>query len=528
MKQPDPPNLTAITRREALQRGVTLARAGVALGLTAAVPTALTACADDEPRFSEPAPVNMQVGGPLEDAAAWMAGVAEAQMPAEVAARMNAGMAPLDLVRAAFLGIIRTSPQGALQHSELWLGAVPTLAQGDRRLTAGMVMLARDSVYGALRWLAANIPIVPLDNVQPGAGDASASLFSQGRSRLDYACAERAAIGVLRQGGEAATKALMFDAGVRAFDGLGHKQIAVAEYVAMIDAIGWTHAEAPIRALSRRLVNGDPSEDAGSLDDYPLNSTRKTPAIGARSARNVGDTLGLLAELRGLNSKDAATAVLDRWPTTEPETLWDALILHAAEAVPSGGRADDGLNVHKLTGCSAMRSMYRSTTDTELRLRILLQAAAYVGWFPTGGVDPLAFKLDELQPNGGKPADDPQAIVDALGDTDLAASRAAATAKGAADPKVQLAAAQMVMAMLDAKPNLADAYRRTLVANALRKSINAHAFKHKYTVFLEASRVSPTLRNRLLAVTAFYTCGSAAPDTPTYQRIAPALDSVKT
>jgi len=173
--------------------------------------------------------------------------------------------------------------------------------------------------------------------------------------------------------------ALLHYAG-RDFTFIGHKAIWVTGVCQLLQAIGWTHAEAQLRFVVQNLAQ----HDEGMLDPYPANCERAVKAIGnlppgwARNEGNRDLTAELLVMLREGRGPDACDLAVERLAkgSAKAGAVWDAVFLDAGEQIMNG-RAAASTWLHASTGANALRYAFETSSRPQDRLLVLLQA---VGW----------------------------------------------------------------------------------------------------------------------------------------------------
>ncbi|MCO4763969.1 MAG: hypothetical protein KC502_20815, partial [Myxococcales bacterium] len=212
-------------------------------------------------------------------------------------------------------------------------------------------------------------------------------------------------------------------------------------------------------------------------------------------------------------------------------SVWDAIVLHGIEALPSGAVVNSGLHLHRLTATNALRTGYGMTTDPALKLRILLQAAAFVRAFPVDSKDWTPFKTDQLQPAVVQAPPSASAVFDLLGTGHVSSAEERVAPSTPLDRSTRLNAARLLLTWLDAAPisersARRAAYRIIAAKNVGRKARNAHVYKFAYAIFSEVDRVGESLKNRLLATSALHANGSQSADIPTWVEMNEALDKL--
>lgn len=490
-------------------------------GLTAG--GSLPACGGDSPRFVEPANVDQNTGHTLDSVAKWWTAVTAAEMAAGVVGRVNDGLGIDDLFASLTLATVRMFNQASLEHASLWTGAARALVGEDLRLATGTAIVLRHELYSQLKWQQDNIPVSFSGLPEPAAIDNDPKRFHDARSVCDYEAAEKAVVGLLRNKGEGAVRALLVDAALRDFSGFGHKQIAVDQLLRRADSLGWAHAEPLVRALSRRLVHPDEGDVSANTSDYFRNVKRALHS-GERPG-NTGEPV-IDAVLKALRTSTAATAadlVYDKLKSVDASLLWDAVVLHSLEAVGAGGPKHAGLNLHRFTGTHALRSLASREADPIRRQLCLLQAASYVRWFTKKSATDATFQIDSLAASDEpvESADVVFASLKSIRSLDQGETGATQNAMQAQ----QLQAVTKLRRFLDTAAENEAVWRRALAQTLLRTATSAHDWKFPFALFEEATRVAPAYRSRVLAMTAFAAPGSDAPDSVGYTTATAALSA---
>ncbi|MEM7232379.1 MAG: hypothetical protein AAF517_09405 [Planctomycetota bacterium] len=227
------------------------------------------------------------------------------------------------------------------------------------------------------------IVVRPLRGAIPRASEADAA-FGRAMLAFDGDGVERSAVALARARGARHAMRRLWEFSARDLGGsLGHLPIGVASSWRTLDAVGWKHAEGPLRYLAREIgrFDGDAS--------YPgnLERVRKTvPSLAADWAAD-GPQRDVTLELYGLLRAGDSKAACDFMAKTLAEkraragALWDAVSLAAADHLfryEIGGGEIGGAEIHIVTCTNALRFGFDLVEDSSTRLLMLLQGAGEI------------------------------------------------------------------------------------------------------------------------------------------------------
>lgn len=336
--------------------------------------------------------------------------------------------------------------------------------------------------------------------------------------------AERAVVALLRsQGTRQVIEPLWHYAG-RDWRFIGHMAILVANSSRLLETIGWRHAEPVLRYVVGGLA-GWPRDDAEGPDKqpYPANLERVKRAVSqlpgdwAGNAANTGITTTLLGLVREGKGNEACELAAQHLRTGEAQAgaIWDAVHLAAGELVLSSKpfvshQQTNGDALHANTAANALHYAFRTSTVTETRLLLTLQALAWMNLYR------------ELTKN--KKLLNEEIKITGLAGAELPASPEAAIEEILASRTTKpLEAARLAFAFEHRHGGdepLLQAARRLLPVKA---SGDPHDIKFPVAISEDLELVSPAWRPHMLAAAVFSFWGSDRPENPVILQVRDAV-----
>ncbi len=334
----------------------------------------------------------------------------------------------------------------------------------------------------------------------PTPGQAKAE-FVRAMDAWDIDAADSAIASLCRNAGAAEVMEPLFYYGLRDHRDIGHKAIFAMQCWRTLQTVGWSHAEPVVRSLAYGLLDqggGEPKTPVGPFDANLANASkiREGWTLGKPDP---GATRALLETLRHASPEDASAEVvasLNRG--VAPQSLWDAVTLHAGELMM---RAPGILPIHAVTSANALHYIFGASGDDRNRRLALLQAA---GWQPLyrdmmRGKAEVA--IDALEPRDPE-AEGDEAIVEIFTDLGTDRPRAAAKALGylgqGGSPEALFAAARRLI---------------------FHKGRDSHDYKFGAAAWEEFRLASdPKWQAPLVAAALFNFPDTATPDSPLMER----------
>jgi hypothetical protein len=370
--------------------------------------------------------------------------------------------------------------------------------------------------------------VAPRPNKPPPPADRALELYRAAMKARDPEAGELAAVSLARSIGVRQTMELLWEEACRDGDDLGHNAIRLSNSWRTLDAIGWEHAEDPLRYIVASNMKAD-------VDDSTYVATRERafvtmPKLPPDWAAGDGDeqaTLDLYEEIRAARTGPAVRLACQQLVggRVKVGSIWDAVHLGAMELSARFDTRDlmRGWPVHAVTSTNALHFAFRTVMDARTRLLIVLQAVCWVSEKMTSlsirrkrlrdiritTLAPAEVSADPVEAAGGvfqllpaKP--DNRLPIDKLhrDRDDLACRRALALLKSAAG-------------------------RRAFQAAALRhlntKANNSHDYKYTAAAFEDAALISERWRPAFLAATVNVLHGPASDDAPVLREAREAL-----
>jgi hypothetical protein len=227
----------------------------------------------------------------------------------------------------------------------------------------------------------ADAAIPELDSMKgplPPPGKAAA-MFDEAIGNNDRESANLAIISLCRSEGPQAAFQRMWRHGSNRSD-IGHVIIAVSNMYRTLAALGWQDAEPALRKLANKCSGRATDRDRANAE-RASQTIGAVPADWASSRSEQGAVLELIAILREAKAADACEWTCQQLLSGKLHAgaVWDAVFLTTNEfSVRQNCEGLIGRSRHSLTGTNALHFAFRTHTDREVRLFILLQAVAMV------------------------------------------------------------------------------------------------------------------------------------------------------
>ena len=446
---------------------------------------------------------------------------------AVIADELRRGLSYRDLMAALYTAAVRiesTHPV-AMVHAANWVAAA--LPAKDVFVPLFFVL---NKIGGGIDAARANKELdVPRTNKPPPPAGKALDLYHAAMKAKDPEAGELAALSLARSVGLRQTMELVWQYACRDGDDLGHKAIRLSNSWRTLDAIGWEHAELPLRYLVARNVRAE-------TDDATYEATRqrvtetlpKLPPDWAATAADEKATLDLYEEVRAARTAAAARLACEQLAGggVKAGSVWDAVHLAAVELAARFDTREDlrGWPVHAVTSTNALHFAFRTALDAPTRLLILLQAVCWVSEKMTG-LSIQRKRLRDLRITRLDPARRPGRPGGSGRRRVRAAPRqeSQSRAGGPARPRQGRPGLPQRAGALDAA-----AGRRAFRAAAFRhlnaKANNSHDYKYTAAAFEDAAFVSERWRPAFLAATVNVLHGPASDDAPVFRQAREALD----
>jgi hypothetical protein len=291
----------------------------------------------------------------------------------------------------------------------------------------------------------------------------------------------------------------------RDFRSIGHKAIYVANAWRTLETIGWQHSEPVLRSLAYALLareGSDPLKGDAPADRPWRSNTGRLARVRPdwRHGRaDAGAATEMLAACREGSEDDTADRVVGLLQRgIAPVSVWDGVMCAASELLM---RNPGILSLHAVTTTNAIRYIFERARSDETRRLLLLQNAAFLPFYRSGG---SRARIDELAPAEFAGQADPSVdeICAGIGRDNPRAARQVLGYLAHHTPGALLQAANRLVFL---------------------KGNDAHDYKFSAAVFEDYDRLSPSWRERHLAASVFWLNGSGAPDNQLVQRARQAL-----
>jgi hypothetical protein len=347
----------------------------------------------------------------------------------------------------------------------------------------------------------------------------SAAEFHDAMQAWDQERASRAVAAFARSHGADEVIEAFWRYGARDFRAIGHKGIFVANSWRTLQTIGWRHAEPVLRSLVLAVLDGGQKSTANHSSDDPayrsnVERARKAlpslPGGWTGAASDEAATRDLLDAMRTADAETACQKVLDELQSgkIQAQAAWDAVHLAAGELMM---RQPGIRGIHTVTSANSLHYAFRTASNPETRLLMLLHAVAWMEQFRSmmaRGGKMGSIKITELQP-------------ESVADDDL---------KGAQDVfalvgKNNVEAANRAFAFASRHPQSA-AYPQLARQLIFRKGTDAHHYKYAAAIFEDYELVSPKWQPHMLATSVYYLRGTNESDSKVMDRAVEALKRV--
>ena len=185
----------------------------------------------------------------------------------------------------------------------------------------------------------------------------------------------------------------------RDFRSIGHKAIYVANAWRTLETIGWQHSEPVLRSLAYALLAREGSDplkgDAPADRPWRRNKERlaRVRPDWRHGRADAGAATEMLAVCREGTDDETADRVVDLLQRgIAPVSVWDGVMCAASELLM---RNPGILSLHAVTTTNAIRYIFERTRSDETRRMLLLQNAAFLPFYRSGG---SSARIDELAP----------------------------------------------------------------------------------------------------------------------------------
>jgi hypothetical protein len=334
----------------------------------------------------------------------------------------------------------------------------------------------------------------------------------------DQLTAELAAVSLARSIGNRQTIEHVWRYACRDSDDLGHKAIACANAWRTLDAVGWEHAEIPLRYLMGRSARGTDNTFVGCQERAAV-TLPKLPPDWCSNASDRHATLELHEEIRAARTTAAAELVCRQLAggKVKAGSAWDAIHLSAAELLLRNKQRSRGWPLHAVTSSNALHFSFRTALDDETRLLFLLQATARI----SDQMTRLALERGDLRDvriRDLEPAEIPADPRDAIEDVFALLPQKGEDWEDTVDRDKDEQACRMAFALL-ADSGHRIPFMRAACEHVNRKATwNAHDMKFPAAAFEDTGFLSEPWRPHFLAATVHALHGPASKDTPVFEQ----------
>jgi hypothetical protein len=354
--------------------------------------------------------------------------------------------------------------------------------------------------------------------------------FHEAMKQSDLERAERATTALAHSTGARQAFDLLWRYACRDVSLIGHRAIAVANCWRTLETVGWQHAEPVLRFVVQNLLttNGKPDQY------YEPNHARVAQAFDRLSPSWPGGladpkaTLELFGVLIQGNSERACELAMEQLESgTGAQPLWDAVHIAAAELLILH-KSETGMAarpLHANTATNALRCAFQVSSNSRIRLLILLQAIAWIGDF-------VHAHRNELNLVGSSPADlggaarhwsaasAVQEIFEELPPRTYDLTGKTRGGYAVLDREARTSLGRKVFGLVDREPGAAGPYTQAARQMLCTKAaVEAHEFKLPPALFEDCEFVSPEWRPRLLAASAHWLHGKRSPDSEILQQV---------
>lgn len=330
--------------------------------------------------------------------------------------------------------------------------------------------------------------------------------FISAMDAWDEPAADAAAAAVARTMGRDEAFDLFARYGCRDFRDIGHKVIYTANSFRTLDAVGWQHAEPVLRSLAYALLKYD-GENPAKTDAAPDQPGRRNAELAkqirpewADGQPNPEASRHLLEVFRTASPDESCDAVVKALNEgVAPQSIFDATLTASGELLM---RRSSIVTLHSVTSSNALRYAYQAAGDTQTRLMLLLQNAAFVPLFRGAAGKLSDARVEQFQEGQTKPTEADEIFATVSKDRSAAAHQAYAYLAGGGDARALMTTARRLVFL---------------------KGNDAHDYKFSSAVLEDYDHLSPAYRNQYLATAMHYLPGSGAKENPLVERIRAAL-----
>jgi hypothetical protein len=355
----------------------------------------------------------------------------------------------------------------------------------------------------------------PLNEAALPAPAKAARVFEGAMEGNDAPAARAAIVAVARSEGPRAAMDRFWRWGAACCGGgnIGHNIIGVANTYRTLEVIGWRYAEPVLQFVT--FYTDAPKAEA---EVTGLNARRAKESVGklrpdwAGGKSDKGAVLELLAFVREGHVGRACEWAYDRLVAgkLQAATVWDAVFLASAELIVRYEVGSvTGRPLHSMTMANALNYAFRTCSEPETRLRILLEAIHWGCDFYT--VERGRGNLRDLRITAIPESDSPAAVTDAVDDIfgRLPPRRGRMRNRTGDDKAMELTYAL-------ARKHDHGPFFQTARRLMCRKALDAHEFKFPVAVFENYEHVSPEWRPHLLAAAVHVLQGPRMEDSTAY------------
>jgi hypothetical protein len=332
--------------------------------------------------------------------------------------------------------------------------------------------------------------------------------------------AERAIVAMVRSQATATVLEPLWHYAGRDWGFIGHMAILVANSARLLDTIGWRHAEHVLRYVVAALAGwGKAHAEDADVQPYWANVSRVQKAIGqlpgnwAEDKGDEGVTREFLVSIRMGNPAATCDLAVQQLlgGKTKAGAIWDAIHLAAGEMMLGARFASEktqrnGDALHANTAANALHYAFRSSTASETRLLLSLQALAWMHLYRhlIQKKNLLDEALDISTLTGAELPKTSQAAID-----EILATRSAQPYH----------AARLAFSLAQKHDGDDELIREALRLLPVKASGDPHDIKFPVAISEDLDLVRPVWRPHMLAVAVFSFWGSDRPDNPVMQRV---------
>lgn len=435
------------------------------------------------------------------------------QLLDRVAARIKGGTTYGELLTAVMLAGVRgikPRPVGFKFHAVLVVNSAHLASLASRDEDRWLPMLwALDNYKSSQErnrqeggWMMA-----PVAEDRVPAATQARKRFVEAMDSWDEEGADLAVTSMCRNAGGADLFELFWHYGARDFRDIGHKAIYAANAWRTLQTIGWRHAEPIVRSLAFAMLEHEGDNPARRNDerDRPgrenLERARKIQEgwqQGKPSAGAMREVLAMLRKADPAAACDGVVAMINKG--VAPSSVWDGLFLAAGELLL---RQPGIVGIHCLTSANALYFAYQMASSDETRRWLMLQTSAFLALFretmKQRGKMAEGLALDELKP---EPVEKDGALQKVLADL----------------KNDKVGAARQLLGLLEQGQLPAEEFIGAARRLIFHKGRDSHDYKFSSAVLEDYYNVSPTWRNRFLAMSVANLRSSRDADTDLLRR----------